>query len=249
MIYDAVMSAISDSAVVLKRLDYSETSQVIVFFTREHGKVRAIAKGIKRSTKTRFAVGIDLLDVGRLVVSSRQERGATLATLTEWKQTRSLSGLREKLHRIHAAEYIADITAQLTEDWDPHAAVFDALLSAFEMLADADEPLAETVAFQLALLESVGSVPRFDVCVLCGRSQDLTYFSSFEGGMVCRHCEPAQIEKREVSARTLQALRGRPSASLVGAFDVLNYHIAHSIGREPALAAKLVPPAKRRLID
>ena len=106
------MALISDSAVVLTRLDYSETSQVIVLLTRAHGKVRAIAKGIKRGTKKRFAAGIDLLDVGQVVVSSRYERGPGLATVTEWKQTRSLSGLREKLFRIQGAQYVAEITAQ-----------------------------------------------------------------------------------------------------------------------------------------
>ena len=47
-----------DQAIVLGRLDYSETSQVHVLFAREHGKVRAIAKGIKRGTKKRFAAAV-----------------------------------------------------------------------------------------------------------------------------------------------------------------------------------------------
>ncbi|MCH7814056.1 MAG: recombination protein O N-terminal domain-containing protein, partial [Planctomycetes bacterium] len=51
----AVMSFISERAVVLRRVDYSETSQVLVLLTRGHGKVRAIAKGIKRSTRKHFA--------------------------------------------------------------------------------------------------------------------------------------------------------------------------------------------------
>lgn len=244
------MPPIRDSAVVLKRLDYSETSQVIVFFTREHGKVRAIGKGIKRGTKKRFAVGIDVLDVGELVVSSRHERSATLANLTEWQQTRSLSGLREKLFRLYAAQYAAEVTGHLTEDWDPHAELFDALLVTLDKLADASEPLGAIVGYQFALLGSVGSRPRFDRCVLCGRTDDLTHFSSFEGGMVCRHCEPSQIEKREISPPTLRSMQQPdPSRPMIGPFNVLNYHIAHLMGREPVLAAKLVPSAQRRTID
>ena len=68
------MPLIRDTAVVLGRLDYSETSQVIVLLTREHGKVRAIAKGIKRGTKQRFAAGIDLLEIGSVVLTSKQAR-------------------------------------------------------------------------------------------------------------------------------------------------------------------------------
>ncbi len=200
------MPTIRDDAAVLSRLDYSETSQIIVLFTREHGKVRAIAKGIQRGTKTRFAAGIDLLDIGHLVASSREERTAHLATVTEWKQTRSFLGLREKLFRIQAAEYVAEVTAHLTEDWDPHAGLFDALLSTLEELSDASEPLGPIVGYQLRLLEAIGLLPRLDACVLCGRPDSLTHFSSFEGGMVCRNCEPGQVEKWAVTPSILETL-------------------------------------------
>jgi DNA repair protein RecO (recombination protein O) len=200
------MAIIRDQAVVLARFDYSETSQVIVLLTRQHGKVRAIAKGIKRGTRNRFAVGIDLLDIGNVVAASRQERSANLATVTEWKQTHSLSGLREKLFRIHGAEYMAEVTGHLTEDWDPHVELFDALVAALLALCEAPEPLTPVVAYQLRLLESIGSQPGFDTCLRCARSNDLTHFSSLEGGVICRHCEPGQVEKWAVSPATLAIL-------------------------------------------
>ena len=244
------MPMISDSAVVLTRLDYSETSQIVVFFTREHGKVRTIAKGVRRGTKTRFAVGIDLLDVGQVVVSSRQERSASLANVVEWKQVRSLSGLREKLSRLYAAQYAAEITDQLTEDWDPHVDVFDGLVAALVEISEADEPLGSVVGCQVGLLRGVGSLPRFDCCVLCGRSNDLTHFSSLEGGMICRHCEPGQVEKRQIAPATLSDARGESEpVSYVGVFGLLNYHFAHLMGREPVLASKLVSPARRRVVE
>ena len=252
------MPILRDQAVVLGRVDYSETSQVLVFFTREHGKVRAIAKGIKRGTKKRFAVGADLLDIGHLCVSSRQERAAGLATLTEWKQSRPLSGLREALPRLHAGQYVAEVTANLTEDWDPHPPLFDALVETLEELSETTDPLPSVVRYQYALLDSIGSLPRLDSCVVCGRADELTYFSSFEGGMLCRHCEAGRVEKREVAANALAALTGikpsapgagRPSGGAVGAFDVLDYHISHLMGRAPRTAAKLVSPDRRRRLD
>jgi len=279
------MPVIGDEAVVLGRLDYSETSQILVLFTREHGKVRAIAKGVKRSTKTRFAVGVDLLDIGRVMLSSRQERGEALATLTEWKQTRSLSGLREKLVRIHGGQYAGEITAHLTEDWDPHAELFDALTATLAGLAEAEEALPAVVGYQWTLLDHIGSLPRFDACVACGRESELTHFSSFEGGLVCRHCEPGRVEKWEVGEATIAILRGlqesewrmangeermkdcrleiddcrlepdraaesggRTERSIVGAFALLNYHIAHLMGREPLLARSLVPRTLQRRV-
>lgn len=244
------MALLSDAAVVLTRLDYSETSQVIVFFSRQHGKIRAIGKGTRRSTKKRFAVGIDLLEIGDLVVSSRQERGAALATLVEWKPSRPLSGLREKLPRLYAALYLAEVTSQLTEDWDPHASLFDAMERALQDLADATDTLAPIVRYQLSLLGALGLQPRFDACVHCGRTTELTHFSSLDGGMICRHCEVGQIEKRELSPVTLRFLQQEQEIpSLVGAFAVLDYHIAHLMGREPKLSSKVVSAVRRRMVE
>lgn len=236
-----LMALLTDSAVVLRRLDYSETSQVIVLMTREHGKVRAIAKGIKRGTKKRFATGMDLFDIGTVGLSAKGERSETLALLTEWKQARALSGLREALHRLHGAQYAVEITGGLTEDWDPHPELYDALVAVLTELADAVEPFEALARYQRRLLESIGSLPRFDACVLCSRADELTHFSSFEGGMVCRHCEPKQVEKHEVSKPTWSALAGEAQpASHRGPFSLLNYHIAHMLGKQPLLAGKLL---------
>lgn len=272
--YDDVMAVFADQAVVLLRYEYSETSQVLVLMTREHGKVRAIAKGIRRGTKTRFAAGIDLLDIGRVVITSRHERSAKLATVTEWRQTRSLPGLREKLFRIYAAQYTSEITGHLTEDWDPHVDLFDHFVATLVELSDASDPLPPLVAFQLGLLSEIGSLPRFEACVVCGRSGDLTYFTSLEGGMICRHCEAARVEKREVSETTLGVVRWllnerpgsrtdcgptsskpatvpadsteRLSTDLSGPFSLLDYHMAHLMGRESRLAPRLVSRQQRR---
>jgi len=249
----SIMQSILDDAIVLGRLDYSETSQVLVLFAREHGKIRAIAKGIKRGTKTRFATGIDLLDVGTVVLSVRRERQEGLATLTEWKQTRSLSGLREKLFRLNGAQYVSEITAQLTEDWDPHPELFDALMEGLVSLSDAGEPIGDTVRYQAALLTSIGGMPRLDACMSCHRVDDLVYFSSFQGGLICKHCEAAHVEKRQLSPNLVESLRrvargGDVGEDGIAVFSLLNYHISHSMGREPRLAQHLVSRDRQRRV-
>ena len=251
MILSDAMPIVRDHAVVIGRLDYSESSQVVVLFARDHGKIRAIAKGIKRSTKTRFAPGIDLLDVGQVVVSSRQERSASLATLREWKETRSTLALREKIFRIQAGQYAAEITGHLTEDWDPHPSLFDHLTATLTTLLAADEPIGAVVSYQRTLLKEIGSLPRFDACAVCGRLEDLIFFSSFEGGMLCRHCESGRVEKREVSPAAVRILsdpHGVVTAE-IGVFDVLDYHISHLMGREPKLSRFLISSDRRRVLQ
>lgn len=240
------MTVFADQAVVLLRYDYGETSQIVALMTREHGLVRAIAKGIKRGTKKRFATGIDLLDIGRVVLSSRQEKRDKLATVTEWKQTSSLPGLREKLFRIHASQYLAEITSRLMENWDPHAALFDHLITALTELANAAEPLATVVRYQQGLLTELGSFPRFDACVACNRTDNLTHFSSHEGGMICGHCQASKLERRGVTPETLERLTDRsPTPPMTGPFLLLSYHISHLMGHESRLASKLAAPITR----
>src|SRR5690606_15014015 len=110
------MASIKDEAIVLRRLDFSENSQVLAFFTREHGLQRLIAKGIKRGTKKRFATGIDLLERGSVVYwrSAGSERG--LSTLSEWRQQDLYLGLRSSLRHWYAAQYAAESTAGVLEE-------------------------------------------------------------------------------------------------------------------------------------
>jgi len=235
------MAAIKDQAVVLRKLDYSETSQVLAFFTRHHGKVRAIAKGVKRSTRTRFAPALDLLDMGAAVFSVRQPRQEALAILSEWTQVSAAGGLRDRLDRLYAAQYAAALSADLTEDWDPHAALFDALAELLATLVIADRTLPLIVDFQRTLLAEVGLAPAFDRCVACSRpapSPAGLHFSAREGGLICRDCEGAFSEKRGVDPESLPWLSGRAGADrgLRGAFELLDYHAANLIGRPLALS-------------
>lgn len=235
------MAIYSDRGVVLRRLEYSESSQIVVLFTGRHGKIRAIAKGVRRNTKKRFAAGIDLLEIGTVTFSARGPRPKALATLTEWKQTRLPSGLRASLSRLYAAMYLAEITTALTEDWDPHEDVFEALIDTIATLAQSDEPLPAVVRYQGALLCGIGSMPRLDACVHCSTDEGLAYFSAHDGGLICDACAQPRPERRRVSEETLQVLRsGSWSARPTGVFRLLDYDIAHMMGHEPRLSKKLM---------
>jgi DNA repair protein RecO (recombination protein O) len=235
------MPLITDVAVVLRQLDYSETSQIAVLLLRRHGKVRAIAKGIRRNTKTRFSPGIDLLDLGNVKITSRPDRSQNLATLTEFKHMLAFTGLRESLPRLHGATYVAEITAALTEDFDPHPRVYDALILCLKTLSACANPLASVARFQKAILLDIGSMPRFDECVRCHEHQDLTHFSSIGGGTICRQCAEKQAERKPMSAESLQALQSDQWPEIpTGIFRLFNYHIAHLIGHEPKLKQQLL---------
>ncbi len=218
------MASIKDDAVVLRRLDYSETSQVLAVFTREHGQQRLIAKGIKRSTKTRVAVGIDLLEAGTVVFIRKPGHEDTLGTLTEWQQIDTFPHLRTDLGRLYAAQYAADVTTSLTEVHDPHPALFEALISFFASLRDSP-PLPVLSHYLWTLLDEIGLRPDLSRCMSCARSIEedtVVYFSSRESGAICRDCEPAVVDKRRIDPRAARQLRLWADESMaddVGATD------------------------------
>src|ERR1700682_4384195 len=114
-------------ALVLKTTDWSESSRIATFWTREFGKVRALAKGGRR-LKSSFESALDLLTVCSIVFLRKSS--GSLDLLTEAQVVRRYPRLRTDLPALHAGYYIAELLSDLTEDYDPHPILFDAALAA-----------------------------------------------------------------------------------------------------------------------
>jgi recombinational DNA repair protein (RecF pathway) len=110
--------------------------------------------------------------------------------------------------------------------------------------------LPTLAAYQRVVLESGGLWPDLMRCVLCGRPAPAGragYFSARQGGLVCRSCGPSVVEKRLTSAIVLDALRCHEPipAHEAGAFELLDYIIACTLGRRVALAGDVLRLARR----
>lgn len=238
------MALVKDIAIVLRRLDYSETSQVLAILTREHGQQRLIAKGVKRATKKGGGHAIDLLELGEVVFSLRADKDGTLAVLTEWRQQETFPQLRRDLPKCYAGQYAAEVTAQLTEAHDPHAGLFDGLLGFLQKLATEDAAAA-LVKYLWLMLKEIGLRPDLTRCVNCSQpvgGRGPLYFSSREGGAICRDCEPAMIEKRRIPPAVAEWLGNGASAeavTILAAFDLLDYHLTEIMSRPPKVGRLL----------
>jgi len=239
------VALIRDTAITLRRLDYSESSQVLAVLTRFHGQQRLIAKGIKRGGKGRVPVGVDLLEMGEAVFSLRPGKEGSLATLTEWQQLDRFSHLRRDLTACYAAQYAADVTSALTEPHDPHAALFDGLRDLLTALDGAAgvSALSHLDAYLWRLLLEIGLRPELGRCMNCGQptaaAREPLFFSSRQGGAVCRDCEPAMVEKRRMRPALAAAISsgefGEPAAAKA-AFELLDYHLTETLGRPSKLS-------------
>lgn len=244
------MPATTDRAIVLRLSDYSETSQIAALFTRGHGLVRLIAKGIRRGTGKRVQAGLDLLECGE-VSFIPSKSAAALGILAEWRQIALFPGLRSDLARVYAGLYAAELTLKLNEEYDPHADLFDALEGHLNALEHGAAVELSVVRFQAGLLAATGYAPGLRHCVSCGGPIGRTgaYFSSRAGGVLCRDCEVHQVEKRRVEAGVIAASMQEPAQlsdeQVRGLRGLLDYHITQIAGARPALSECLESALRR----
>lgn len=245
------MPPVRDQAIVLRHLDYSETSQVLACLTRAHGPRRFIAKGIKRGTKNKAASIIDLLELGEVVFLDRPHSDAELSILTEWRQSDAHLGLRRDLLAWYAAQYAAEITSAMTQEADPHPELFDALAGLLDSLSGGAAALPGLLSYQCALLIVAGLWPDLSRCVVCGRTAPpgrAGYYGAVQGGLVCRNCQPTLTGTRYLSASSIDALRNRAfqDVSVADLFTVMDDTIGMAAGRPTLLGSEVLKSALGR---
>lgn len=246
-----------DQAICLRTVDYSETSQVVTFFTRDQGIVRLIAKGSKRA-KSKTGGTLDLLVEGELVYTTA--RGEGLSTVVEFSESDSHAPLRRGAERLNTALYMLEVVAMSLAEHDPHPEVFELLHKSLRRIGQADAPVPAVLAyFQWRLLRLIGLIGDLDVCASCGRearSSGFGQFSSRAGGPLCRACAQEHPEKTPLEpdaaagVATLVAVRaGRraqlPDRQALAVNRLLAYHLTEQLGRRPRMARYAIAEKRR----
>ncbi len=151
------MPTIRDHALCIRHWDFSETSQTVSLYTRDHGLLRGLAKGSRRD-KGPFSGGLELLTRGEVIAITKP--GRELATLTEWSLLELFPILSRNLAAHRTGLYFADLLFHFSEAEDPHPLLYDALLDALRSLDDdADARNRALLRFQWTLLVESGYTP------------------------------------------------------------------------------------------
>lgn len=232
------MKSFSDKMVCLGKVTYSESSQIVTLLSREHGKLRAIAKGSRRE-KSGFSGGLDLLYFGE--GSFIPPRGSSeLGTLTNFELDRSFPGLRNDLLALNSALFLAEFTSDMLEDMDPHPEIFELLVWSLARLENIKPAEQVVFNYERFIMINTGHQPRLDECCLCGCGVgDIArpYFSSSSGGVVCDGCCPSVDEKRLSERKVIELLdKGLLSDNvaidtIIKAHGLLCYHKRAITGR------------------
>lgn len=247
------MPAIRTTALVLRSVEVFETSAVVTLFTRDLGKVSALAKGARR-LKSPFGAGLDLLSVCDIVLLHKASDALDL--LTEAVLSERFDPLRRDLSALYAGYYISELLGDLTDHHDPHPRLFDAAVVTLRHLGDPALRPARLLRFELACLRELGHMPALEDCVHCGTavdaSGDSVAFGLATGGVLCPACRPGQPHVATLSGRTLHALRllAAPGqgwrtlepagADMAAARATMGAVVSHLLGRRPRMLPYLV---------
>src|SRR5689334_2024273 len=147
------MSAEKSLAIVLRTIEFSETSVVATLFTERFGKISALAKGARRP-KGPFESALDLLAVVRIVFLHKSS--GALDLLTEAKLERRFRAAGRDLARLYAGYYVAELLLDLTDEHDPHPDLFDAAETALRGLDGTAHVATTLLRFELAALTILG---------------------------------------------------------------------------------------------
>lgn len=193
-------------AIVLTTHDLGEADRILTIFTRHFGKVRVIAKGIRRPT-SRLAGHAEPLAHATFQIA----RGRELDVLTGAESRGAYRAVREDLRRVAAAWYVAELTDRFTADRSPSAPTFDLLETALRHLEAGSPPALVCRWFDLHLLDRSGFRPELGRCLRCETAPGETEnaWSAAEGGLVCRACDERSSASgaSTLSVRALKSLR------------------------------------------
>jgi DNA repair protein RecO (recombination protein O) len=183
------MSDCRTEAISLGRTDYSNSSQIITFYTRDFGKIHTLAKGFKRISGRHSSKAVDLLTHYQILFIQKEH--SSLHTLTDTVLRYNYPHLRSNLDKYYKASYMAELVNRFTLENDPSAQLFDIFLNTLTGIeADADSTV-QLLVFEMKLLKILGYLPLWGHCVSCKNSLPQlanVCFDAKAGGALCGEC-------------------------------------------------------------
>ena len=177
------MAIRNDQGIVLRGYPFGESHRVVVLLSPTHGKLRTVAKGV-RKTKSRFGGRLEPFTHVDIVLYE----GKNLDTVTQVSIINAFPHLRNNLDRVLAASTMIEVVDVVAQEDEPSNRLFLLLHKGLSVLDAADPHPDLVTSFLLKAADIIGVAPSFDSCAGCGRSDGLHRFSFADGGSVCESC-------------------------------------------------------------
>lgn len=198
-------------AIVVRVVDYREADRIVGLLTEREGRVSALARGARKSSK-RFA-GLGALARGAAELA---EGAGELASLEGFEASWDPAALVEEVVRLALASYGVELAYELSPPRQPEPEVFAAVTAYLDRLAEGPPSAALPRWLELKVFDALGHNPVLDRCVRCGAEADdgpLQSFDAAHGGLVCGRCRTSALPRLPGPSRLgLLTLRETPSS-------------------------------------
>lgn len=247
------MAPVTTPAVLLRAHAYGETSRILRFYTRDHGLLSVMARGV-RTRSGKGTTTLDTFATGELSAYVRAQR--ELHTMKDFACTHPRSALGADVLRFAGASAVAELVVAHT-DQEPHPEVFQALESGLDDLEQAPPERVATACLSgvWRVVEAFGFAPELDVCVRCATplgDEEVGRFDLDAGGILCAACAGpgsgprvgpvARSQLRALLAGDQGALVTHPRRHLALLSDFVSFHVASKPLKSLRFLGDLLPP-------
>ncbi len=195
---------ISTEAIVLKSMDFRETSRIVTFFTRDEGKVKGVLKGIRKDLK-KFGSNVDKFSVNDMVYYRYSRSDLHLISQCDLKQF--FFPIRQDYRRSIAANYCMELVDMIMPVEEKNLEVYQLIMDYLTALEDIKDIDKLVHIFQIKILALSGFRPHIDACVKCMRkAEGRVRFSMSLGGLVCPECSVAEKSFRVISQGAVSSM-------------------------------------------
>lgn len=200
-----------DVGVVLRTYKLRESDRIVVLMTAENGKVRAVAKGV-RKTKSKFGARLEPMSHVKVLLY----RGRELDIVSQAESVEPLSPMLASLDRASQGMAAIEAVDQLGLEREPNPQLYRMAVGVLRTIGKHPAPL-NVPAFYWKLLSAEGLEPQLDACVRCGETEPDTQLVAFdlnEGGVLCRACRTGSSISPAALAIMRDIFGGRMNAAL-----------------------------------
>jgi len=214
-----------DDGIVLRTYKLGEADRIVVFCTRGHGKVRAVAKGV-RKTKSKFGSRLEPMSH----VALQLYEGRELDIVTQAESIDHFRVIRDDLDRLARASSMLEAVDQMSQEGGVNPRLYQMLLGGLRALAGHDGPVV-VPAFFWKLLALEGNTPVLDRCAECGSEGPLVAFDLEAGGLLCADDRRGTRISPEAIALMQRILGGQLGAALNEPASSATHEVEHLANR------------------
>jgi DNA repair protein RecO (recombination protein O) len=179
------------TAITLKTFDLGEADRIISLFSKEHGIIKAVAKGVKK-INSKYGGSLDLLNVNELVI----RHGRNLETIIHCDSCKSFPMLRQDYDKLIYALFLGELILLFSNEGEPVQEVFDLLIYTLDIMQYSENPLWYAIWFEMHLLTILGYQANLESCDICQEiiperdvsSRSKLGFSLITGSIICENC-------------------------------------------------------------